>query len=233
MRKLAEKIILIALICVALIFVLTTVLYMTNIIPQTASWTDNGVANVVILVLALVFAGMSAYLVYANFSENANIKRILLYNDCKSQTSANSNVAQNIVKGCAKNVDGLKVKKIKVHQDEKQGFVLTVYVIADAETAQQSVDAMRILLENSFEETLGLSFSSIDFVITKLSSKYRPAPLPQAEQTALPPEEQAPALSQDDGVFDTEEAPQQEELAVEAEDSSTEEDTTTQSETEE
>ena len=232
MRKLAEKIVLIALICVSLIFVITAVLYMSNLIPQSQNWTDNGVVNVVMLVLAVAFVGMSAYLIYVNFSQNANIKRILLYSDCCSQTSANSNVVQNIVKGCAKRIDGLKVKKIKVHQNEKHGFVLTVNVVTDADNAQQKVDDMRLLLDESFKTTLGLTFASIDFVITKLSSKYRPAPLPQAEQTALPPEEQAPALSQDDDVSDTEEAPQQEELAVETDDSSTEEDAT-QSETEE
>ncbi len=174
MKKTIEKVALVALICVALIFVISTILYMSNVIDQPQNWSDNGVVNAIMFVFAVAFVGLACYLIYVNFAENENIKRMLLYCDCQSQTTVNSSVVRNIVKGCTKDIDGLKIKKIKIRQDAKQGFVLKVFVVTDAQRVQENVDTLRYLLIDSFSNTLGFAFNSLDFVITKLSTRYKP-----------------------------------------------------------
>ena len=43
MKRIAEKVAIVAQICITLVFVLTTVLYMSNVIPQQENWRENGV----------------------------------------------------------------------------------------------------------------------------------------------------------------------------------------------
>lgn len=174
MRKIAEKVAIVAQICIALVFVLTTVLYMMNTIPQQENWQENGVMSVVMIVLAVVYLGISAYLLYVNFSERANLKRILLFCDSDSATRTNVKVIDNVVKGCEKQVDGIKVKKVRVRADEKGGFMAVISVRADADSVAQSVNKLRCLVDDSFKSTLGLTFNTINFEVQKLNGRYTP-----------------------------------------------------------
>ena len=130
MRKITEKVAIVALVCIALVFVVTTVLYMAGVIAPQENWAANGVSGPLVIVLAVLFAGLSAYLIYENFSTHANVKRVLLYCDSESATSADRRVVTNIVNGCAKQVEGIKVKKTRIAADDKQGC-------ADVERSQR------------------------------------------------------------------------------------------------
>ena len=61
MKKLAEKVAIVALICISFVFVLLAVLYATNVIPQIEV-ENNSVAIVVLSVLSVLFVGLSVYL---------------------------------------------------------------------------------------------------------------------------------------------------------------------------
>jgi len=175
MKKIAEKVAVVAQICITLVFVLTTVLYMSNAIPQQENWNENGVLNVLMIILAVAYLAISAYILYVNFSENANLKRILLFCDSDSATHATVKVINKIVKGCAKEVDGIKVKKIKIRSDEKAGFIATLSIEVTAENVAENVNRLRALVSKSFYETLGLKFNTVNFNIEKLHGKYVPS----------------------------------------------------------
>ena len=186
MKKIVEKVVLIALICVTFVFALTTILYVTNVIPQQEV-SDNSVAVILLSVLAVVYLGLSAWLVYLNFSEKINVKRILLFYDAESATRASGKVVDNIVSGCAKEVSNIKVRKTKVRVDEKLGLIATVYVELAAKDVTVAIPKLRTLLEESFRNTLGLKFNAINFEIDKLTDKFVPnvTTEPQAEVTEV------------------------------------------------
>lgn len=175
MKKIAEKVAIVAQICITLVFVLTTVLYMSNAIPQQENWNENGVLNILMIILAVAYLAISAYILYVNFSENANLKRILLFCDSDSATHATVKVINKIVKGCAKEVDGVKVKKIKIRSDEKAGFIATLSIEVTSENVAENVNRLRTLVSKSFYETLGLKFNTVNFNIEKLHGHYVPS----------------------------------------------------------
>lgn len=174
MKKIAEKVAIVAQICITLVFVLTTVLYMANAIPQQENWNANGVMNVLMIILAVTYLAISAYILYVNFSEAANLKRVLLFCDSDSATHATVKVIHNIVKGCAKEVNGIKVKKIRIRSDEKAGFIATLSIEVTAESVAENINKLRALVSKSFYETLGLKFNTVNFSIEKLRGHYAP-----------------------------------------------------------
>ena len=187
MKRIAEKVVLVAHVCITFVFALLTVLYVTNAIPQE-DVSDNSVVLVLLLVLAVVYVGLSAYLLYVNFSEKINVKRILLYYDSESETRAKTSVVDNIVNGCAKQVKELKVQKVKIRLDEKLGLIATIYVKASADNMSESIGRLRKLLIDNFKATLGLTFNAINFEISQLTKKFVPdvKSKKQSEKPATP-----------------------------------------------
>ena len=174
MRRIAEKVSIIAQICITLVFVITTFLYIANVIPESAALSNNGVLATLIVILAIVYVLLSAYLIYVNFSEQENLRQILLYCDSESATRANVKVIRDIVRGCARKVDGVRVRKAKMRMDEKQGFGITLKINVSTNNVSQSIDKLRCLIADAFKNTLGLTFNSINFDIRKLKSSYKP-----------------------------------------------------------
>ena len=173
MRKITEKVAIIAQICITLVFVITTLLSVTNVIPWNYD-NGNGVLITLLAIMAIIYGLLSAYIIYINFSEAENVRQILLFCDSESATHANAKVVRNIVRACAKQVDGIRVKKIKMRLDERQGIVATVKVNVSADSVSQSIDKLRCLIADAFKNTLGLTFNSINFEIRKLKSHYTP-----------------------------------------------------------
>ena len=170
MRKIGEKVALVTQICIAVIFVIIALLYALGIAPQVTI-TGNTIVLVVMFVLALVFVGTSVYLVYMNFSELQSLKGILLYADCKSTTTTTIKVVTKIARNCADKIDGVHVKKTKIRADEKKGYVATFVVEVSAQSATPALEQLRCLIEDSFQETLGLVFNTITFEIAKLKNQ--------------------------------------------------------------
>lgn len=184
MKKIAEKVALVALVCVTLVFVLTTLLYVTGVIAAE----NSNVVIILMSVLTAVYAGLSAYLLYVNFSERENLKEILLFSDTGSATHTSVKVVKNIVEGCARQVEGIEVRHVRIRADEKGGFVAIVSVKATAENVTPAIGKLRELLADSFARTLNLTFSSINFNVDGLNGKYVPQPKEGDQPTA--PQEQ-------------------------------------------
>lgn len=175
MRKLAEKIAIVAQICIALVFVLTTLVYTLNIFPQGEYNVEGGVLTAVLIVLGVAYVLLSGFLLYENFSNTENLKRIMLYCDSESATLTSVKVVGNIVKDCAKTAGGISVKKVKLKTDENNGLTLTLKVNVSADVVSKPVDTMRCLLADSFAKILGITFNSINFQVVKLKSGYSPS----------------------------------------------------------
>lgn len=174
MRKITEKIAIVAQVCITLIFVVTTILYITGAIPSSEGFLDNGIFVTLLVILAITYGLLSAYIIYINFSESEYLKQILLFCDSESATHANVKVIRNIVRSCAKKVNGIRVRKTKMRLDEKQGFGITVKIDVSTHNVSQSIDKLRCLIADAFKNTLGLTFNSINFVIRRLKSSYKP-----------------------------------------------------------
>ena len=183
MRKITEKIAICVQVCITLIFVVTTLLYITGVIPYNEGLIDNGVFVTLLVILAITYGLLSAYIIWMNFSESENLRQILLFCDSESATHANVKVVRNIVRSCSKKVHGIRVRKTKMRMDEKQGFKITVKVDANTDSVSESIDMLRCLIADAFKNTLGLTFNSINFVISKLKSSYKPD-VEKAEQLA-------------------------------------------------
>ena len=174
MRKITEKIAIVAQICITLIFVVTTLLYITGVIPYNEGIIDNGVFVTLLIILAITYGLLSAYLIWINFSQYEALRQVLLFCDSESATHANVKVVRNIVRSCAKKVSGIRVRKVKMRLDEKQGFVITLKVDVSANEISIAIDKLRCLIADSFKNTLNLTFNSINFEIRRIKSHYTP-----------------------------------------------------------
>lgn len=179
MRKLAEKIAIVAQICITLVFAVITILSLTNAFyydnaDSNVNAQGNSVLTALVFALVAAYLGLSAYILYVNFSEKENIKRVLLFCDSESATHTTTKVAHRIVRECAKQTKGIKVKKTRIRPDEKQGLALNLKINVVSDNVSQEVDTFRCLLADSFANTLGLSFNSINFEVSKLTTNYAP-----------------------------------------------------------
>ena len=174
MRKITEKIAIVAQICITLIFVVTTLLYIMGAIPYNEGIIDNGVFVTLLIILAITYGLLSAYIIYVNFSEYEALRQVLLFCDSESSTRANVKVVRNIVKSCDKKVKGIRVRRVKMRLDEKQGFVITLKVNVSGDELSVAIDKLRCLIADSFKNTLNLTFNSINFEIRRLKSRYTP-----------------------------------------------------------
>lgn len=172
MRKITEKVAVVAQISIALVFAVTAMLYLFNALPNSAA-AENGMFGTLIAILAVVFAALSAYIVYFNFSENEALKQVLLHCDSESATHADAKVVKKLVKSCAKKADGIRVKKIKLRLNEQNGLIADLKVDV-SRGVTDSVDVLRCLLTDAFENALGLTLASVNFEIRRLKSGYKP-----------------------------------------------------------
>lgn len=184
MRKLAEKVVIVAQICITLVFAITAILNTTNVLsnePYDGGFgydgnetvvMDNGVLTSLMWVLFAVYLGLSAYMLYVNFSERENLKRVLLFCDSESATHTTTKVVHRIIANCAKQTDGITVKKTRIRPDEKQGFAIDLKVKVNSDNVSQEIDRFRCMLADSFKNTLGLTFNSINFEVVKLNTHY-------------------------------------------------------------
>lgn len=178
MRKLAEKIAIVAQICITLVFAIITVLSLSNAYygnaDENVNVNGNSVLTALVFALVIAYLGLSAYILYVNFSEKENVRRVLLFCDSESATHTTTKVVHKIVRNCARQTRGITVKKTRIRPDEKQGLALNLKINVVSDNVSQEVDTFRCLLADSFANTLGLNFNSINFEVSKLTTNYAP-----------------------------------------------------------
>lgn len=207
MRRISVKLCIVALVCFATFFAVTATAYAV-LGWYEGTWTE-GAGKIALVVCDIVAAGLAAYLLYATFSQRAAVKRLLLYCDSESVTTADIKVVKSVIDCCARQVDGVKVTKVSINADEKQGFALTLRVSAKGDV-QQNLDKLRCLLVAAFAETLGVKFNSVNFDVAKLTSqcapvRHEPENIHEAEEHSNPiEEEQVKNLTEEPKLTDDE-----------------------------
>lgn len=177
MRKIADKVVLVAHISISAIFVLVTILMFVNIIPLTF---DNGLLIIdgfvmaMVMILAGIYLVLTAYLLYSAFAQRNVVKQVLLYADEYNETNATSTVIRRIANDSAKCVKGVKVKKLRITAGEKGKLNMRLTVVVDSDDVAYTIDTLRCLLVEHYNSVLSLTFDSIDFNITRVNSNTVP-----------------------------------------------------------
>ncbi len=198
MKKIAEKVALIAQICITFIFVLTNIFMLTGVIKINDAWLENNrFVVVIVIVMAAVYLGLSLYMVYMHFSENNALKNILLYSTHDNTVRAVGRVVRKTAKQSAKLVEGVKLKGVQIRPDDKLGFKMKAVIALKVDNAEFCTDKLRFVLADSFKNILGLKFSTIDFKIVNMQSAYAPD-VQKAEQEALKLEEERLAAAKEE-----------------------------------
>lgn len=179
MKKTVEKIAIIAHICITFLFVLLACLILFNALEM--KFDENGrivvdsIVIVILSVLAAVYVGLSAYLLYVTFSDRNIVHEVLLYSDKDNATKASSRVIKDIAVKNAKQLKEIQVRRIKIYPDEKFGFKLSITAnIINSNNVELTQEKLRRLLVANYRDELGLQFSAIDINISKNKSNYKP-----------------------------------------------------------
>lgn len=177
MKSVLQKIALIALIFAGAIFI---VLMFT-----VSSWAEvdeagafispltNPIVLVFLIILCILFGGLSVYLLWSVFSEDENVKRILLYRDGNSTAKTTYSVAKKMIAKSAKQLGSVRIKKVQIRQVDNT-FVLNVGVLVKAEEIEHEVDTLRCMISDVFYNVLGIKFDSINFEVKKVVNNYKP-----------------------------------------------------------
>lgn len=176
MRKTFEKIAIIAHAAISFVFVLLTVLILFNVLPLEyveERVSVDSIVLVLIAVLAVFYAGLTAYLVYCAFNQTQLLKYVKLYSDANTKVMATSKTVKRMVEDNAKRLGSVKINKIKISSDGRNGLMLRVNVQVSCEEVSMTLDTLRCMCQDTFNKVLGLSFTSIDFKIEKIAGKYQ------------------------------------------------------------
>ncbi len=177
MRKIADKVVLVAHISISAIFVLVTILMFINVIPLTF---DNGLLVIdgfvmaLVMILAGIYIALTGYLLYSAFAQRNVVKQVLLYADEYNETNATSTVIRKIANSSAKLVNGVKVKKLRITAGEKGKLHMKLTVTVQSDDVAYTIDTLRCLLVEHYASVLSLTFDSIDFNITHINSNNIP-----------------------------------------------------------
>lgn len=132
------------------------------------------VGTTLLCILAIVCIGLSAYTVITLFGAGLNVKTMVIDSDSFSAVCTTSKVVRNLVKKCVTAIEGARLVKIKIVEDDKPGFKLTVKIkLADSNLAEQTAK-LKYLIEDSFIKELNFTFNSITIKVTALKNSFTP-----------------------------------------------------------
>ena len=122
MKNLWERVATAVLIVIGGVFVLVALLSLfgrlTIFNSQGALAVDVAV-QVLMTLLAMVFVGLSAFVLYRCFSTTVMLKEIMLNKDCCSSMRITKKAVHSVVEKCTEMVDGVNVLKIKMFPMER------------------------------------------------------------------------------------------------------------------
>ncbi len=172
MRRLADKVALVAHIGISAIFVLVTVMVFFNIIPleiaETGLIVTSSFVMAIVMILAGVYVALTVYLLYVAFAQRNVVREVLLYSDATNNTNATSTVIRRIAVDNAKVVSGVSVKKLRITSEANGKLHMRITVHIKGNEVAKTIDTLRCLLVDSYATVLALKFDSIDFDIAKI-----------------------------------------------------------------
>lgn len=186
MKNLWERVATAVLIVIGGVFVLVALLSLfgrlTIFNSQGALAVDVAV-QVLMTLLAMVFVGLSAFVLYRCFSTTVMLKEIMLNKDCCSSMRITKKAVHSVVEKCTEMVDGVNVLKIKMFPLPNSQVALKIYVKLQGEITL--LDKVRFMLEESLKKTLGYTFDIIEFQIAQFKNDFRPNEEQATKQATL------------------------------------------------
>lgn len=189
------KILLVVCITAGTVFVVLGMLFAFGVVP----W-QNAVGPVFALfasLLAVSFVVTAAYLLFETFWKKEKADAMLLFGDKGGAVRLDKKVVRSVVDGCARQVDGIKIKKIRLAENQKHGYDLQLNVKVKNSDVCAAVTSMRQLVEQSFESELCVKFDSLDIFVDSLNGRFTPKAITPNEQNDV--EEKQKSLSDQGG----------------------------------
>lgn len=171
MKNSLEKIAVVSLICIGALYIMFVTLIPFGVL-DLAVFTNN-VVKIMLGIMAVLFVGLSVYVLITTFSDGSRLKKLVLFSDSQSATRTTAKVVKGLVVACAHSIEGARCKKVHIRADEKYGFKLQIRLTINKNDAEETVDSLRCLIADTFYRALGVRFNSIDFMIDSIRPKYR------------------------------------------------------------
>lgn len=132
------------------------------------------VGTTLLVILAATSICLSAYSLITLFGGGISVKTMVIDSDSFSAISTTNKVVRNLVKKCVAAIDGAKLVRIKIVEDDKPGFKLTVKIkLTDTNLANQT-SMLRYLIEDSFKKELDFAFNSVTIKVTSFKNEFIP-----------------------------------------------------------
>lgn len=176
----------------------------------------NPIVLVFLIILSVLYVGVSVYLLWAFFSEDESVKKILLYRDSNSTANTTYSVAKRMIKRSANQLGTVRISKVKIRHADNL-LILNVVILVKSREIEHTIDTLRCMIADIFYSVLGVKFDSINLEVKKVVSDYEPS-IPDAEQKASQLKAQRVAKQKvEDDIPEEEEQIEQkaEEIAVE------------------
>lgn len=173
MKNIFKKICLLVAIGVALIFMIY-VFFVVNSDGILVN-TVGSVTKVLFGIFGGLFLLASLYLLFVTFNDSdENLRQMVLFSDNNSTTRVSVKSLKKLVIQSAKEVEGVKILKLKIKQDNKYCFKLLVKINVRKTNVEHTVDVLRCLIADNCYTSLGIRFNSIDFDIKHLTPAIKP-----------------------------------------------------------
>ncbi|MFA5449055.1 MAG: hypothetical protein WC292_01255 [Clostridia bacterium] len=172
MKKILEKIVTITLAFIGLLFVILMLVLMFK--PEYAENLNNQLVHVLIIIFSGIFAILTVLNIATAFSDADKINSVLLFKTRSSATKASIGVVKRTAKNAVRQVEGAKMKKVSLFIDENNDVRLRIDIKVVSEDVESLVLKLRAIVINTFEEVLGLVFSSVDFKLVKVKNNFQP-----------------------------------------------------------
>lgn len=166
MKKPADKIALVAVIILGFIAIILAIIF-----PMLATGWVLGTNDVLFITIAVLYTGVSIYLLWSVFSSAGNVKTLTLFADKESTTKTSLRVIKSLVIADARRIRGAAVKRVRVSQRDN-GIRLSITLTVVGAEVEETVDTMRCLVADTFIKVLGVRFDYIDFKIEKVRPNY-------------------------------------------------------------
>lgn len=166
MKKTVDKIALVAVIILGFIAIVLAIIF-----PMLATGWVLGTNDILFMTIAVLYVGVSIYLLWSVFSSDGNVRTLTLFSDKESTTKTSLRVIKSLVVSDSKRVKGAAVKRVRVSQRDN-GIKLSITLTVVGAEVEETVDTMRCLVADTFIKVLGVRFDYIDFKIEKVRPNY-------------------------------------------------------------
>lgn len=178
MKNTLQKILCCILIAVGLIFGIVLAIISVTIIRNVDSlggvFTNDRIGFTLLLVLGIIYVGLSVYLVISMTQGKVPLKTVLLNSDNVSAVTTTNKVIRKMIKACVNSLNGAKLVSVAVKEADKPGFNLYVKIKLTDGNLNSQTQKLRFVIEDSFKKELDFAFNGIDIKVVSLNNGFAP-----------------------------------------------------------